>query len=67
MPKVITTYKRYQCQKCGFVKDLETNHFGYCYPSCGNCGAHYSVWECLEHKPPEWADLFPIRNKLLRR
>jgi DNA-directed RNA polymerase subunit RPC12/RpoP len=31
------SYKKYQCQRCGHVMDIQTNHWGEVYPRCPNC------------------------------
>jgi len=62
------SYKLYQCLFCGAIKEIEigTNHYGMCYTSCAFCHRATSKWECLENKPAEWAELFPIRKKLMK-
>lgn len=53
------SYKDYQCDQCGFVKKIETNHFGECYGQallelnmCPKCSWKHPkqciVWKCLE-------------------
>lgn len=32
------SYKRYQCTACGHVSEMQTNHYGECYPRCRKCG-----------------------------
>lgn len=57
-------YKKYKCKRCGFVKEIDTNHYGECYSlghfnACPQCPpyAKYpefggsTTWICLE-KPP---------------
>lgn len=29
MPKI--TFKKYQCSRCRFIKEIDTNHYGSCY------------------------------------
>jgi len=58
-------FKKYKCSKCGFVKEIDTNHYGECYSwghsnTCPNCPpyAKYpeyggsTTWKCME-KPPK--------------
>lgn len=60
MPPKITN-KRYRCKRCGFVKEMQTNHYGSCWSwghvnTCPNCPpwAKYpeygssTLWVCLE-------------------
>jgi DNA-directed RNA polymerase subunit RPC12/RpoP len=52
------SYKAYKCSHCGFVKQIQTNHYGECYGSklignrCGNCSWKRPdepiIWECQE-------------------
>jgi len=51
---------------CGNVVVRETNHFGKIYPQCYVC-VRVRTMECLEDKPPEWADLFKVRQKLINK
>ena len=43
------SWKLYRCTNCGDEKEIQTNHFGPCYPPCRNCepiGPKH--WECIE-------------------
>ena len=55
----MVTYKKYRCKKCGYEKEIQTNHYGECYNwgrynSCDNCipfnkfPFSSTVWECRE-------------------
>ena len=60
------TFKKYECKRCGHVKEIDTNHFGECYSwghynTCPNCPpwAKYpefggsTTWVCLEKEEVE--------------
>jgi hypothetical protein len=64
----ISKYKEkpYKCQKCGYEKQIGTNHFGECYSlgnynRCPKCPPmDITTWECQEpcpdnmQKPAPW-------------
>jgi len=62
MPKI--KFKKYKCKKCGFEKEIDTNHYGECYSwgrvnCCPECPpyAKYpefggsTTWICMEDPP----------------
>ena len=55
------TFKRYQCDKCGHIKKIDTNHFGPCWSldrfnTCPECPPYakypefggLTLWNCLD-------------------
>lgn len=57
-------YKKYKCDQCGHIKDIQTNHYGECYGQamlrlnmCPSCSWKHPmqniVWKCLETEPIE--------------
>jgi len=46
--RTVTT-KQYQCCGCGRLKFHSTNHYGFIYPACNQCGGH--LWWCREEPP----------------
>ena len=70
-------FKKYKCKKCGFVKKIETNHYGECYSlgrynHCTNPKSECSwliniyrkptTWICME-KPPKGEKIPAKRRK----
>jgi len=55
------TRKRYQCLKCGRIKETDTNHFGLTYRMC-QCQRFGgpSVWQCLDPPPTIEEELGPV-------
>lgn len=45
------SFKPYTCSGCGAEKEIDTNHWGSCYPWCSVCQKP-TVWKCGE-EPPE--------------
>lgn len=56
-------FKKYKCSRCGFVKEIDTNHYGPCWsighfnccPACPPWAKYpefggRTVWECMEVK-----------------
>lgn len=61
--------KKYECQNCGHISLIGTNHWGECYPPCKKCSRFADsgaprVHVCLE-APPEGIGL-PGKWKLVR-
>jgi hypothetical protein len=44
------SHKPYQCAECGKERELQTNHWGECYPWCTVC-EQPTTHKCLEEAP----------------
>lgn len=42
--------KSYQCNSCGKMEEIGTNHWGEIYPFCTKCGKQ-TAWTCLATMP----------------
>lgn len=67
--KGVMKRKLYQCSRCGYQKQIDTNHYGECYSFgnynyCPKCPpfARPTVWICME-VPPEGEKIPPAWNK----
>ena len=48
------TYKKYACKDCGYITDIDTNHWGECY----SLGGYNQCPKCPRYLPPDqkWND-----------
>jgi len=51
----VISFKAYECKKCGYEKEIDTNHFGECY----SLGKHNQCPKCVRYQPCDGPALIP--------